>query len=413
VRRQYLGDSFDLVKQTLLRGLAHAGRWQAHPMFTEQVAPNEADQLSRLLGVPLVSRDVLEPRTDREKYFAPAREADTHVFLDPDTGFRLEAIRGRRAPSFLFNDDLVKIAKARPGRLCLVFDQSLGYGNAQAELTSKLRGLDGAGLCGAAYVSHACFLLVAGDTEILSRAIVALQDGVGLPPSRLLRMPATERKRMASTPPTDDAAQTPMASLRTLDPDPWSTYLSGEIQATAYADMVRNKDRLAIAALLRKRFTERYLDPAFASPERHGFTMMAICCLMVETLESFRHGWRDTAERGKSEAAFCSFFQAHEEFRDLRPHAHEFYRAVRCGILHQAETTHSWRVHRGSGLFVERSGVRWLSAFEFGQALRLVVNRYCEELSSSDWASPLWVNARKKLQAICKNCGVLDVSALA
>src|SRR2546425_3631915 len=115
--------------------------------------------------------------------------------------------------------------------------------------------------------------------------------------------------------------------------------------------------------MIRRRFNERYLDPVFDNPKRHGFAMVAVCCLMVETLESFRNGWKSTSDKGKGEAAFCGFFQTHDEFKDLRPVAHEFYRAVRCGILHQAETTHSWRIHRESGLFVESNGVRWLSAF--------------------------------------------------
>jgi hypothetical protein len=201
--------------------------------------------------------------------------------------------------------------------------------------------------------------------------------------------------------------------MKSFDPDPWSTYLADEVTARRYADMVRDKDKKGIAGLIHKRFKERYLDPILDGPKRHGFTMLAICCLMVETLESFRHGWKDTADRGKSEAAFCGFFQAHDEFRDLRPVAHEFYRAVRCGILHQAETTHSWRVDQEPRLLAEQSGVRWLSASEFGNRLKTVLDRYRDDLSNSDWTSPVWVNARKKLQAICKNCGISDVSALA
>lgn len=92
-----------------------------------------------------------------------------------------------------------------------------------------------------------------------------------------------------------------------------------------------------IADLIRNRFRERYLEPALDNPKRHGFAMLAIGCLMVETLESFRNGWKSTS--GKSEAAFCSFFQVHDEFKDLRPVAHDFDRAIRCGI------TSSGRIH--------------------------------------------------------------------
>jgi len=112
--------------------------------------------------------------------------------------------------------------------------------------------------------------------------------------------------------------------------------------------------------------------------------------------------------QGGANKPFCSFFQAHDEFKDLRPVAHEFYRAVRCGILHQAETTDNWRVHRKAGLFAEENGVRRISAFEFGKRLRKVLGRYHDDLVKSDWGDAVWVNARKKLQAICGNCGLPD-----
>lgn len=200
--------------------------------------------------------------------------------------------------------------------------------------------------------------------------------------------------------------------LKTINPDPWATILAGSesegsgVTIRDYSNLYAARDRAKIASLIRLRFTERYLDPALESPERHGFSILAICCLMVEALESFRNGWRSTS--GKSEAAFCSFFQAHDEFKDLRPVAHDFYRAVRCGILHQAETTDGWRVHRKQGLYFESGGVRCVSASEFGKALKSVLARYHGDLISVDWNDPLWRNARRKLQAICRNCGLPD-----
>jgi hypothetical protein len=173
-----------------------------------------------------------------------------------------------------------------------------------------------------------------------------------------------------------------------------------------YADMHSHKDRAQIADLIRRRFNERYLDPILDNPKRHGFSMLAISCLMVEALESFGNGWKNTS--GKSEAAFCSFFHAHDEFKDLSPVSHDFYRAVRCGILHQAETTDNWRVHRESQLFAEKDGVRWVSGSEFGKGLRAVLDRYHDDLVNSDWNGAAWVNARKKFQAICRNCGLPD-----
>lgn len=200
--------------------------------------------------------------------------------------------------------------------------------------------------------------------------------------------------------------------MRSRDPDPESTALAGKITIREYREMVRREDRTGIAGLVQKRFEERYLDPVLDSTTRHGFAMLAVCCLMVEALESFRQGWPHTDKR--SEAAFCGFFQAHDEFRDLRPVAHEFYRAVRCAILHQAETTQGWRVHRESGPLLEQDGaVRWISAWEFAQRLKRVLETYCETLKTSDWRSPIWTKTRGKLQSICKNSGITDVAGLA
>ena len=201
--------------------------------------------------------------------------------------------------------------------------------------------------------------------------------------------------------------------FKSLDPDPESTRLAGETTIRQYREMVQLQNRAGIADLIRKRFEERYLNPVLDSTSRHGFTVLAVCCLMVEALESFRQGWPDS-EGKRSEVAFCGFFQAHDEFRDLRPVAHEFYRAVRCAILHQAETTHGWRVHRDTGpLLQQEDNIYWISASEFGQRLRIVLQRYCETLETSDWKSPAWTKARVKLQRICRNSGVVDTSGLA
>lgn len=201
----------------------------------------------------------------------------------------------------------------------------------------------------------------------------------------------------------------------TPNPDPWVTILAGSksagtaITVRDYADMHYAKDRSKIAGLIRSRFVERYLAPALDNPKRHGFAMLALGCLMVEAMESFRNGWRNSS--GKSEAAFCSFFQAHDEFRDLRPVAHEFYRSIRCGILHQAESTDGWPVHRESGLFATNGGVRSVGAWEFCNGLKSVLDRYHDELVAADWADDRWVKTRKKLQAICQNCGLPDAEA--
>jgi hypothetical protein len=57
--------------------------------------------------------------------------------------------------------------------------------------------------------------------------------------------------------------------------------------------------------------------------------------------------------------------------------------------------------------------VRWVSAWEFAQRLCGALRAYCSELKDLDWDAPTWKKARRKLQTICKNCGVVDVAGLA
>ena len=199
------------------------------------------------------------------------------------------------------------------------------------------------------------------------------------------------------------------------DPDPWHTILAGSkmdktaITVRDYSVMLKKRDGAGIARLIRLRFSERYLDPALDNPKRNGFAMLAIGCLTVEALESFRNGWKGTRGIvGGCEAAFRSFFQAYDEFKDLRPVASEFYTHVRCGILHQAETTGNWTVNHSSELFSKSGARRRLSASEFGKRLCLVLARYSDDLAEADWKDPVWKKARKKLRAICRNCGLPD-----
>lgn len=207
--------------------------------------------------------------------------------------------------------------------------------------------------------------------------------------------------------------------MKTLDPNPWATVLAGStaegtaITVKGYSNLHAARDRQRIAEMIRLRFTERYLDPALDNSKRHGFSILATGCLMVEALESFRNGWKKTSGcPGGGAAVFRGFFRAHKEFRDLESVADEFYEHVRCGILHQAETTGSWRVHRTTPLFSESGGVRWLSASEFGKRLRVVLDRYTDDLANTDWKDLMWRKARKKLRHICRNCGLSDADVV-
>jgi hypothetical protein len=127
---------------------------------------------------------------------------------------------------------------------------------------------------------------------------------------------------------------------------------------------------------------------------------MAIGCLMLEALESFRQGLPDTKHASK--AAFCSFFDHHAEFAVFRGHAERFWLDVRCGILHQAESRGGWTIRRSGPLF--NSETRTVNATAFVRALGRVLKGYCRELRQGKWDDDIWRLCRRKMEAIIKNC---------
>lgn len=183
---KYYGDSYDIVKQSLLRWLSPFGRWMVHPMFTEAVTPDRALEFAKFLGVELLTSQVIDSSTDRETYFRGARLCPANLFLDPDTGLRPESIGGAKAPQYLFIQELMSITAARPTTLTLVFDQSLPRGNERPALEQKLALMKARGLHGTAYTSHACFVMVSRDPSLIERAKQAVLDQSRLPLDRFL-----------------------------------------------------------------------------------------------------------------------------------------------------------------------------------------------------------------------------------
>ncbi len=180
--------------------------------------------------------------------------------------------------------------------------------------------------------------------------------------------------------------------------------LSSSMTIGSYRDLEGGGEgnRSMIAAFIVERFQERFLDPARTAKTKSGFALMAINCLMIESLVSFRRGWRNT--RNSSEAAFCFFFDREDTFAEFRGHAHEFYVNIRCGILHQAETTGGWLIHLDQESFLFNTEHKIINAREFTDRLSNCLVAYRSELEHTDWSDELWNNFRKKMNAIIQNC---------
>ena len=130
--------------------------------------------------------------------------------------------------------------------------------------------------------------------------------------------------------------------------------------------------------------------------------MMAVSCLMIEALESFKQGWETTDRQSK--AAFCFFFDTSEQFKELRGHAQAFYTNVRCGILHQAETTGGWRIRRDDSALFD-AAARTINADRFVERLEQAVSTFCDGLKTAPWDGSQWRRVRAKMDAIVRHCG--------
>jgi len=179
------------------------------------------------------------------------------------------------------------------------------------------------------------------------------------------------------------------------------TLLSNNVTLEDYLRMESIGDSDGIVRFVRDRFTERYITPMRVDPKlKNGFTIMAVSCLMIEALESFYQGWPDS--QNKSQLAFCNFFDHNLNFCFIRGNSQKFYRHVRCGILHQAETTGGWHIQRKGRVF--REDTKTINAKLFHDQVEMALNNYCSDLAGAAWDSKLWWNFRKKMKAVCENC---------
>jgi hypothetical protein len=163
--------------------------------------------------------------------------------------------------------------------------------------------------------------------------------------------------------------------------------------------------------ILRKRIDERFMNPvrlmlADDAPKdwkdrRHGFAIVAIDCLLIETFESFIEGEPDP--RNMAGLMFVAFlttrpsFAAHFDATKAR----QFYLDFRCGILHQAEIKGESRVWSegpmirmsGNGMIINRT--------LFHEAIEKELAKYLADLGNPAEVV-LRNNFRKKMKFIAR-----------
>src|SRR6266851_268133 len=191
------------------------------------------------------------------------------------------------------------------------------------------------------------------------------------------------------------------------------------------AGCLKSANKNGLIAFLQQRYEERFFKPiqvlktSAGNHRGFGFAIMALCSLLIESLQSYRYGLPTTheAEYTKALAKFTSPTeyvinknehrngrQAFEDFFSLSIHQQwfpgvdggEFYTAIRNGLLHQAQTKEGWRI-RSAETQLWNAGDRIVDRTKFANALRTAFEKYIEELTTAAWTDHLWLKARRKI----------------
>lgn len=172
-----------------------------------------------------------------------------------------------------------------------------------------------------------------------------------------------------------------------------------------YKDSVNRKndvDKKIIATAIKRRLIQRYITPNESKEFKNGFSIIANCCLLIESYESFIRGWSKTPS---SSDAFCKFFNRSKLFSEFTENdtPTEFYKNIRCGILHQGETTGGWRIQRKLKQKLDLKN-KIIDANHFRNDLKKEIEDYFDSLTVKDWNTNEWKMLIKKMNSIIKNC---------
>ncbi|MGA2328721.1 MAG: gamma-glutamylcyclotransferase family protein [Bryobacteraceae bacterium] len=117
-----------------------------------------------------------------------------------------------------------------------------------------------------------------------------------------------------------------------------------------------------VLGAMRRRIDERFLKPIHGLarfdkrdelPNRPGFAILALDCLLIDTIQSFREGRASTGE--VSPAHSFKTFLSSPNFSDFKKNERgEFFQYVRNAILHNGETRKDWRIRIDTRRMLER-----------------------------------------------------------
>ena len=134
----------------------------------------------------------------------------------------------------------------------------------------------------------------------------------------------------------------------------------------------------------------------------NGFTIMALNCLLIETLYQFKEGKDRTPSRHNKEAYSDFLMQEFPCVFNTQNIAESFYSNIRCGILHSAQTKNGSRLSDREGVAVVLEGnALVVSVKGMSLLLKTYFQRYLQKLSDPNEVT-LRNNFINKMKFVCR-----------
>ena len=170
-----------------------------------------------------------------------------------------------------------------------------------------------------------------------------------------------------------------------------------------------NGEWAEVLGAFRRRIEERYVRPIGqlarsargAQQTVPGFAILALDCLLIDTIQSFREGRVGTGDVSSAKS-FKSFLDARRFASFTRKDRNEFFHYVRNGLLHNGETRGDWKVRSNTPAMLSRdatAGTRTLNRTAFHAAVVAELEDYCGELVSG--APEVREAFLRRMDAIC------------
>ena len=150
-----------------------------------------------------------------------------------------------------------------------------------------------------------------------------------------------------------------------------------------------------------ERIETRYLKPIEAilnigDNKGEGFAVVSLQCSLIETMESFINGCVSEFNEKKrsiewknrngdmifhsNKEIFHSFFSKRSEFVKYRISGKEFYKDVRCALLHETQTKNAWIIltdtEKSNSSYQEKNNFKIIYREVFQLELKKLIDRY-------------------------------------